>query len=117
MNEDQIAQFTHEMNKAWCECNGDFSQTSWTKAPEWQRSSAIAGVSFRLRNPNAPPSAMHDSWMDQKITDGWVFGEVKDADKKTHPCMVPFDQLPAEQQFKDKLFSLIVDTLKEKERG
>jgi hypothetical protein len=46
------------------------------------------------------------------IKDGWVYGEVKDAEKKTHPCLVPFDQLPLFQQKKDKLFCAIVDALR-----
>lgn len=31
---------------------------------------------------------------------------------KTHPCMVPFEELPEFQQKKDKLFMVIVDVLK-----
>ncbi len=50
--------------------------------------------------------------MADKIKDGWTHGEVKDADAKTHPCLVPFQQLPAHQQKKDKLFKAIVNALK-----
>ena len=28
--------------------------------------------------------------MKQKTDEGWVWGPFKDAEKKTHPCMVPF---------------------------
>ena len=55
---------------------------------------------------------MHNNWSAEKVADGWVYGEVKDVEKKTHPCLVPFDQLPLFQQKKDKLFSAIVDALK-----
>lgn len=54
--------------------------------------------------------ASHDNWMAEKVADGWVYGEVKDPAAKTHPCIVPFDQLPPEQQFKDRLFATIVRT-------
>ena len=50
--------------------------------------------------------------MQEKINDGWVYGEVKDAEKKTHPCIVPFEELPEFQQKKDALFCAIVDSLK-----
>jgi hypothetical protein len=50
--------------------------------------------------------------MEDKIKDGWVYGETKDAEKKTHPCLVPFHELPEFQQKKDKLFCAIVDALK-----
>ena len=103
-----IAEACHEVNAAYCRFLGDDSQLPWPDAPEWQRTSAINGVNFRLANPDAPDSASHDSWMAEKIADGWVYGEVKDPDKKTHPCILPFDQLPKEQQLKDVLFGAVV---------
>jgi hypothetical protein len=104
----QIARITHEVNRVWCEFNGDHSQLPWDDAPEWQRDSAKAGVQFHIDNPGAGDSASHDEWSRHKIADGWQYGEVKDADAKTHPCLVAFNQLPAEQQFKDRLFRTIV---------
>lgn len=107
-----IAKVCHQANKAYCESQGDLSQPDWADAPEWQEQSAINGVKFRLENPDAGPDAMHNNWSAEKVADGWVYGEVKDAEKKTHPCLVPFDQLSLFQQKKDKLFSAIVDALK-----
>lgn len=106
----EIARICHEVNRAWCEFNGDTSQPTWDDAPDWQRTSAINGVIFHQQNPAAGDSASHDSWMAEKVNAGWVYGEVKDADASppTHPCIVPFDQLPADQQFKDRLFHTIV---------
>jgi hypothetical protein len=40
-----------------------------------------------------------------------VYGEVKDAEKKTHPCIVPYKDLPPEQQAKDHLFKAVVSAL------
>ena len=107
-----IAKVCHQANKAYCESQGDLSQPDWADAPDWQAQSAINGVEFRLENPDAGPDATHNNWSAEKISDGWVYGDVKDAEKKTHPCLVPFDQLPLFQQKKDKLFSAIVDALK-----
>lgn len=107
-----IAIVCHEANKAWCHVNADESQKSWNEAEEWQRESAIEGVLFRLDNPDALENAQHNAWMESKIKDGWVFGEEKNSELKTHPCIVPFDQLPEFQQKKDKLFCAIVDSLK-----
>jgi len=55
---------------------------------------------------------LHESWCDFKRADGWVFGEVKDAGAKTHPCLVPYAELPEEQKIKDHLFSAIVTALR-----
>lgn len=108
----QIALVCHQANKAWCEANDDNSQKDWHDAEHWQRQSAIKGVEFRLANPNAGHDAQHNSWLDEKVKDGWVYGEVKDAEAKTHPCIVPFEQLPEFQKKKDALFCAIVDSLK-----
>lgn len=106
-----IARMCHEINRSYCLAIGDDSQVSWEEADDWQRASAIAGVTFRMQNPDAGPDAMHNNWMADKVRDGWRHGEVKDAEAKTHPCMVPFDQLPVEQQVKDSLFSAVVDLM------
>jgi len=72
----------------------------------------MTGVAFRIGNPTAGHDAQHNSWMKEKVEAGWVYGETKDAGAKTHPCIVPFDQLPKFQQQKDSLFCAIVDSLK-----
>jgi hypothetical protein len=91
---------------------GDYSQKHWNEAEEWQRESAIKGVQFKLENPDAKDDAQHNAWMKDKVDAGWIYGISKDAEKKTHPCIVPFEQLPLFQQKKDALFCAIVDALK-----
>ena len=112
----KIARVCHEVNRAYCRAIGDDSQVAWDDAHDWQRTSAIDGVTFRKMNQDAPPSAMHNNWMADKIRDGWQHGEIKDPEAKTHPCIVPFDQLPVEQQIKDYLFSAVVDVMSMKLR-
>lgn len=102
------AMAAHEINRGYCASLGDDSQKPWDEAPEWQQNSAVLGVEFHIANPDADASASHDSWMAQKVADGWVYGEVKDEAAKTHPCILPFDQLPSEQQLKDVLFKATV---------
>ncbi len=36
---------------------------------------------------------------------------MKDAEKKEHPCFVPYAELPAKQRMKDHLFGAVVRTL------
>ena len=106
------ARVCHQINKAYCEGIGDNSQVDWNDAPLWQQDSAISGVKFCVYNPDALPSANHDSWLSEKIADGWVYGDVKDVEKKTHPCCVSYEELPREQQIKDMLFKSVVESLK-----
>ncbi len=103
-----IAAVCHAVNAAYCASLGDMSQSSWAEAAKWQQESAILGVQFVIDNPNAPPSAQHESWMKDKAEEGWVYGETKDATAMTHPCMVPYDELPQEQRTKDSLFQAVV---------
>ncbi len=113
MDKISIAHVAHEANRALCKAQDDneFAQPMWEDAPDWQTESALDGVSFHLRNPDAGPEASHENWLAMKIADGWVAGEVKDPDAKTHPCMVSFARLPPEQQAKDHLFRAIVHAL------
>lgn len=111
MTIEQVAQVCHEVNRAFCIAMDDFSQMGWDNAPEWQRESAIKGVEFHITNPLAGPAASHESWMEQKLFDGWKYGEVKDSEAKTHPCIVDFEELPKEQQAKDYLFRQVVHSL------
>ncbi|WP_458098612.1 RyR domain-containing protein [Roseomonas sp. WA12] len=106
-----IARACHEVNRAYCASLGDHSQLAWEDAPEWQRRSAVVGVEFTLANPDAKPSDSHESWLREKVADGWKYGPVKDPEAKEHPCFVPYDQLPAEQRTKDYLFQAIVRVL------
>lgn len=108
----QLAQVAHEINKTYCESIGDNSQPSWDDAPDWQRASAIHGVDFHLNNPDATPEMSHLNWLAEKEAAGWVYGEVKDAEKKQHPCFRPYNELPLEQRTKDYLFRQIVHSLK-----
>jgi len=106
---EEIARVCHEANRAYCETLGDGLQSPWEDAPDWQRESAIKGVEFCAFERSASASALHNNWLLEKDEDGWVYGEVKDAEKKTHPCIVPFEKLPYAQQMKDYLFKGIVE--------
>lgn len=106
-----IARICHEANRAYCETLGDLSQHSWEYADQAQKDSMIRGVEFRLANYIAGADAQHNAWMANKTKEGWRFGLVKDAVKKEHPCLVPYDQLPPQQRRKDLLFMAIVQAL------
>jgi hypothetical protein len=113
MDYERIARIAHEMNRRWCELMGDTSQPPWEQAADWQKESAVNGVHFHADHPESGPEASHESWMQEKIADGWTYGPRKDPVKKEHPCMVPYGQLPAIQRAKDTFFLTVVKTLLE----
>lgn len=105
----EIAKVCHETNRAFCQTLLDYSQPSWEEAPEWQRTSAINGVEFHLKNPNSEPSHSHEEWLKKKSATGWKYGPIKDPIKKEHPCFVPYNELPEPQKVKDALFIGVVN--------
>jgi hypothetical protein len=108
MNIEDIARVAHEANRGYCQALGDDTQLHWEDAPEWQKESARLGVDLHLHSGETTPAISHESWMAQKLADGWKHGAKKDEKKKTHPCIVPFDKLPVEQQAKDYIFRAVV---------
>jgi hypothetical protein len=105
-----IAQVCHEANRALQLALGEVViSPHWEEAPNWQRTSSQDGVEKALNGATA--EELHESWAESKLADGWVYGPVKDDQAKTHPDLVPYQELPPEQQKKDELFRSIVDVL------
>lgn len=106
---DEIAKIAHETNRAYCGTieDGD-RQPMWEDAPDWQKESAHIGVWNVLQNPTMTPEQSHEGWLKVKKGEGWKYGKVKDPEKKTHPCMMPYEYLPEEQKIKDVLFTSTV---------
>lgn len=36
---------------------------------------------------------VHEVWSIGRIKDGWTYGEQRDDTDKTHPCLVPYEEL------------------------
>lgn len=107
-----IASIAHGINLAYSASLGDHSHLPWEETSEELKKSIEYGVKLHLENPDTTPEQSHESWLAQKEKDGWVYGEIKDLENKTHPCILPYEQLPAEQKTKDYLFKAVVTLLK-----
>jgi hypothetical protein len=105
------ARAAHEANRAYCIAAGDTSQPSWEEAPEWQRSSAVAGVEGVIAGNTSEQS--HESWLAEKARTGWQYGPTKDPAAKLHPCCVPYADLPPAQKCKDAVFVAVVRAMAE----
>ncbi|HMK81369.1 MAG TPA: RyR domain-containing protein [Xanthobacteraceae bacterium] len=44
----------------------------------------------------------HKGWMEERIAGGWKYGATRDNEKKLHPFLVDYDDLPEEQKTKDR---------------
>jgi hypothetical protein len=105
-----IAKVAHNVNRAYCQAINDDSQPTWETAPEWQKRSAINGVNAHRTNPAMTAEMSHESWLQEKLADGWKYGAVKNPDTKEHPCCVDYAQLPEGQKIKDYLFKAVVES-------
>ena len=70
---------------------------------EDQLASLIKGVQAQFDNPNMTPEESHNNWMKMKASQGWVYGPIKDFLMKTHPDMVPYNELPEVERAKDDM--------------
>ena len=104
----KVARECFEKNGEVCRSLGDHSGSNWQHTAPSHIRSIFAGVQKAF--DGATPEELHESWLQQKVTDGWTLGDVKDADAKTHPCMVPYDDLPDEQKEKDVIFLAVVES-------
>lgn len=121
-----IARTCHEANRGYCLALArtfispqvtydpafNWETPPWDHLRESERESIRAGVRFHLRNPYASAEAGHKNWLRHKAAEGWKYGPVKDSDKKEHPCMLPYEQLPEEQRIKDAIFKNIVEAFR-----
>ena len=53
---------------------------------------------------------VHEVWAETRIAQGWTYGEQRSDELKTHPCLIPYDELPEEEKVYDRNTS--ISTLK-----
>jgi hypothetical protein len=108
----QIARVVHEANRALQIEQADPAipvSPAWDDTDEETQRSAVEGVQGVI-NGNTPEQS-HEGWVRFKTENGWTLGPVKDEEKREHPLLVPYEDLPASQQIKDHLFFAIVKVL------
>lgn len=105
---EEIAESCHEMNFQYCSIIGD-PATFWDDLSYELKESICAGVQCAI--DGRTPEESHENWLMCRSQLGWKFGE-RDDEKKTHPNMVAYDELPESQKAKDKIFLAVVNGLK-----
>lgn len=45
---------------------------------------------------------VHDLWAQNRISQGWKYGEKRDDELKTTPCLVPYSELSEEEKVYDR---------------
>lgn len=50
---------------------------------------------------------VHDVWAETRIQQGWTYGEQRNDELKTHPCLVPYEELPESEKAYDRNSSIV----------
>lgn len=103
-----IVQVAYEINKAFCESLGDFSNKPWLEVSEEVLKSNSMLVAVVLKHPEITPEDIHNVWSLSRLTSGWTLGEEKDTIKKTHPSLKDFKDLSETERAKDFIFKQVV---------
>lgn len=53
---------------------------------------------------------VHEMWAESRMKEGWIYGPQRDDAKKTHPCLIPYGELPESEKAYDRNSSM--ETLK-----
>ena len=45
---------------------------------------------------------VHEVWAQTRMSQGWTYGPVRDDERKQHPCLVPYEDLPESEKVYDR---------------
>ena len=49
---------------------------------------------------------VHEVWAETRLCQGWTYGEQRNDELKTHPCLIPYEELPEEEKEYDRKTSI-----------
>lgn len=83
----------------------------WDELSDEIRWAYIHGVLNVNERADITPEELHENWVENKLRHGWTYGLVKNFLTKTHPCLVPYEELSTVEKGKAILFIAVAKTL------
>lgn len=81
----------------------------WEKRDDKFRNQFVDIIAKYMALDKLPtPEEAHESWNQSYYKMGWKYGKVRDTEAKTHPDLVPFNELPQPEKDKDAIFLAFV---------
>lgn len=53
---------------------------------------------------------VHEVWAESRIREGWRYGVTRNEERKEHPCLIPYEELPESERDYDR--NTAIGTLK-----
>lgn len=109
MKNEQIAKIIYEADRAIRSSMGQ-------EVPGWGKLEATLKSGWRskvaaFKGPDGiTPMMRHESWMKDMTAVGWTQDAVIDHDKKTHPAICPYGDLPDQVHLLDGVFITLINT-------
>ena len=100
------ARFVYEAARlAAVAANAPIIPESWDQRENDFRAQFL-NVIAKQCGPNRCRSAeqLHENWVEAYRKNGWTYGPVRNVEKRTHPDMVPYEELGQLERDKDAVF-------------
>ena len=55
----------------------------------------------------------HDVWAKERMDQGWCWGPARSDEKKEHPCLIPYEDLPESEKVYDRKMKTMMMKTKE----
>jgi len=105
--DEQIAEICHAANRIIQKhLHDECPSLEWESEEEFIREASVGEVQMILAGRS--PEETHNEWCDRLFSQGYICGLVKSREMRTHPCLVPFRDLPVEHKRKVRMIHAIV---------
>ena len=109
MKNEQIARITHEADRIIRASMGQVL-SGWDRHEAGLKTEWRAKVGSLKGSDRITPQMRHDLWIQDMITAGWTQGTSVDSEKKTHPSICSYEDLPEQVHLLDDVFVILVET-------
>ena len=75
---------------------------------KWHRAATINAVMAVSLDLNKTAEEHHNTWLNEKLSEGWRLGHVEDIHLKIHPYLVEYQDLPADKKTENAIFMSVV---------
>lgn len=109
LTDEDLARICHEAHVALrIGLNDSADDVHWDALPRRRKDTVVNQV--RLFREGKTLAEVHEAWVIRMAEDGWRHGLTRNLIQKMHPNMIPYEQLPPEEQAKVRQAQRIVFT-------